>query len=59
MEKVAELVPIVDQRLHVCRSLACLIEWVRRTRLRELCRPGAAVAVECLCEDQFREVGFQ
>ena len=58
-EIVLVLASILDQRLHVCRSLTSLIVWVRRTRLRELCGPGTAVAVECLCEDQFREVGFQ
>ena len=58
-EIVFVLAGILDQRLYLCRSLTSLIVWVRRTRLRELCGPGTAVAVECLCEDQFREVGFQ
>ena len=59
LKGVAELLPILNQRLHLSRCLACLVVRVRRACFRELRQPGAAAAVKCLCEDQLRVVGFK
>ena len=59
MEEVAELLPILDKRLHVSRCLSRLIVGICCARLRELSRPGPTVAVVSLGEDQFRAFGFK
>ena len=58
LKGVAKLRPILHQRLHLSRCLACVLVCVRGTRFRNLRLLGAEAAVVGLCEDELRAVGF-
>ena len=54
----AEMRPVLNKRLHLCRRLARVLECTRGARFRKHRFPCAKAAVVGMCENEFRAVSF-